>query len=76
MDTLRSVDQKTKAWRIFLQKKIQQRQQQLLEQEFLLELNECPTDEEEELSDLETSDEDTIELEDSTDDLTDDEMER
>ncbi len=74
VDTLRSVDQETKAWRTFLQKKIQQKKNQLLQEAFLLEFEECPTDEED-LSDLETSDEDTIELEDTMEDLTDDDME-
>lgn len=72
MDTISSVDQKTTAWKQFLQKKIQERQHQILETQFLLELEQWPTDEEMDSSD-EISNEDSTELEDSMEDLTSEE---
>ncbi len=66
VDTIPSVDQKTKAWRNFLQQKIQERQREILQTQFLLEVDEWPTDEELDSSASdEISDEDSTELEDS-----------
>lgn len=70
VDTLLEVEAAAKA---LLAKKLQERYRQILQEQFLLELQQCPTDEEDETSD--DSDLDMIEQGDTITDLTDADME-